>query len=147
MSGDFKDTPDDQMSPKEIAEHFGEAPTLSNLAEIQKVINEGETGMMSVEQAQKILSDEELRLKKIEEERYLDPLHVQTPMLQRVQREYPNLNTGAGSSNWVVLATFANLIVELRRKGLSSPDIEHEIREAPHRMFGALYQRGMVKKG
>lgn len=84
---------------------------------------------------------------RVEKERYLDPLHVQTPMLQRVQRDYPRINTGAGTANWAVLANYANLIVDLRTRGLSTPDIEERIRESAHNFFGAIYQHGLVKRG
>lgn len=84
---------------------------------------------------------------RVESEHWLDPLHVMTPMLQRVQREFPSLNTGAGGGNWLVIASYANIIVALRAKGLSSPDIEDIIRETPMSMFRGLYERGLVKKG
>jgi len=121
-------------------------PTLSNLQEIQQIIAEGESGMMSVEQAQELLDSEEARLKKLHEERYLDPLHVQTPLLQRIQREYPKLNTTAGSANWIILANAANLIVALRTKKLSSEAIETEIKENVHNFFGVLYKRGLISR-
>lgn len=89
---------------------------------------------------------EEEYLARVEKERYLDPLHVQTPMLQRVQRDYPQLNTGSGGGNWMVLASYANLIVDLRTRGLSTPDIEERIRENAHNFFGAIYQHGIVKR-
>ena len=119
----------------------------SNLEEIKKVIQEGESGMMSVEQAQQIVDDEAARLKKLDEERRLDPLHVQTPMLQRMQREYPDLNSHAGTTNWALLASTALAIVKLRTAGVSSADIEREIMEIPFRIFKVIYKQGLVKKG
>lgn len=121
--------------------------TFSNIEEIRQIIEEGEIGIMSVEEAHSIMDEEAKRLADLEKERYLDPLHVQTPMLQRLQREFPNLNSRAGSANWAVLAMMANLIVELRTKGMSTPDIEKCICEAPMNLFKVLYQRGLVTKG
>jgi hypothetical protein len=123
-----------------------ETKTFSNIAAIRDAINTGDHNM-SLEEAHRIVDGEKARLERIERERHLDPLHVQTPMLQRMQRELPNLNSQAGSTNWILLATFANLIVELRTKGVSTPDIEESIREAPFKMLRAVYKANLVKRG
>lgn len=124
-----------------------ENKTFSNIEEIRKIIEEGEVGMMSIEEAHSIMDEETKRLVDLDKERYLDPLHVQTPMLQKLQREFPNLNSKAGTANWSVLAMTANIIVELRTKGLSNPEIESIIAEAPMNLFKALYKNNLISKG
>lgn len=85
-----------------------------------------------------------LTMEQLNKLRYLDPLHVMTPILNDLRREFPNLNLNTGTSNWAVVASVANTIVALRTKNLSSDDIESVVSKMPYNFYKGLYTSGKV---
>jgi hypothetical protein len=94
----------------------------------------------------KEMSVKETHEERVERESFLDPLHVMTPIKNDLQMTFPTLNLSAGSTNWAIVATAANLIIALRTKNLSSPEIEYEIKCSVTKMYTGLYASSKVFK-
>jgi hypothetical protein len=76
-------------------------------------------------------------------EEHLDPLLIHGELSQLVRDNY-KVNINPGSSGWIIITTFCNVIHDLRAKKISSPEIENILEKRLLNFFATLYQLGKV---